>query len=156
MVVLKSSKAIGSFLGVGTHVWLEVKDSQGVRHTFSGAKVYGKLRVFKDYKRDHDKPAHRGEILIPPPQGVSQSGWDTAVLQAGYQVIKEYDQRLKFSGPFPFLPSYGNCCTIVNAIVQTAGGAIPRKRIKGLAVGLGMGLGKKRVRKDVLIAKMTD
>ncbi len=137
MVVLKSSKAEGSFLGLGTHVWLVVIDSAGVKTTYSGAKVEKRLGVIKNFKRDFDKPPKRGQIEVPPPPGMSEEKWINAVLSAGEKVLAEMHLKLRFSGFFPCGKSRGNCCMIAKKIIDTAGGVIPTDRqIYGFTPGL--------------------
>lgn len=137
MVVLKSSKAEGSFLGLGTHVWLVVTDSNGEKTSFSGAKIEKRLGVIKNYKRDFDKLPRRGEIEILPPPGLSDEQWTAAVLVAGDDVIKSMHLKLRFSGFFPCGKIRGNCCMIAKKIIDTAGGVIPSNRhLYGLTPGL--------------------
>ena len=136
MVVLKSSKAIGTFLGLGTHVWLEINAEDGTKTTFSGSKIGSLLGAIKNYKRDFDKPAHRGFIEILAPEGVCDSDWDAAIIEAGDKIIEIWHKKLPFSGAFPDHVVKGNCCTIVNAIIKDAGGCIPRKRLWGFAPGM--------------------
>lgn len=138
MVTLKSSKAIGSFLGTGTHVWLEINTQDGRKITFSGSKMGDMLGVIKNYKRDYDKPPHRGVIVIPPPEGVTENEWDDIIIEAGDRVRDSLHKKLSFSGPFPNHTVRGNCCTIVNAIIEVAGGCIPYKKLRGFTPGLKM------------------
>lgn len=136
MVTLKSHKAFGSFLGRGTHVWLEIESGRGTKITFSGANVQRKLRVAENLIKDFDKPSTRGSVVIPAPAGVSESEWAQRVVEAGREVKKSLQKKLKYSGFFPSLPGYGNCCTVVLDIVQRAGGEIPVFRPEGFAPGL--------------------
>lgn len=136
MVTLKSHKAFGSFLGKGTHVWLEVCLEDGEKVTFSGANVSRRLRLAENLKKDFNKPATRGSVVIPPPAGLSDSEWSQRVVVAGRAVKKSLARNLHYSGIFPQLPGYGNCCTAVLDIVRKAGGEMPEFRPEGFAPGL--------------------
>jgi hypothetical protein len=136
MVILKSHKAFGSFLGKGTHVWLELHLANGEKVTFSGAKVERLLGVVENLKKDYDKPPTRGSIIIPPPVGMSDEEWTRRVLEAGRTVKESLSKRVRYHGLLPQLPGYGNCCTVVNWIIDHAGGTIPKFRPAGIAPGL--------------------
>ena len=138
MVILKSSRAIGSTLGLGTHVWLEIELLGKERITYSGSKMGKVLGIIKNYKRDYDKPAHRGFVEIDAPHGFSQHEWDQAVLASAEHLIKTKHQQLVFDGNFPYRSGRGNCCTIATEIIETAGGCIPKKRLRGFTPGLKM------------------
>lgn len=126
MVILKSHKAMGSFLGQGTHVWLEVLCPEGNKVTFSGAKAGRLLGIVENLKRDYDKPATRGSINIPPPKGFSNKEWATEVITAGRAIKWSMHKKLRYSGAFPDLSGYGNCATIAKLIIKKAGGKIPQ------------------------------
>lgn len=136
MVVLKSHKAMGSFLGRGTHVWLEVQADEGLKVTFSGANVKRRLRVAENLKKDYNKPSTRGSVVIPAPAGLSEKEWAEKVIDAGREVKCGMQKKLGYSGLFPSLPGRGNCCTVVLEIVRIAGGSIPDFRPVGFAPGL--------------------
>ncbi|MFC4992167.1 hypothetical protein [Rubritalea tangerina] len=136
MVVLKSHKAFGSFLGRGTHVWLEIVREGGEKVTFSGAKVRRMLAVVENLKRDYDKESTRGAVVIPAPEGMGDAEWDALVIEAGRSVKASVDRRYRYSGLLHCLPDRGNCCTVVNLIIERAGGRIPRFRPQGVAPGL--------------------
>ena len=137
MVILRAAKAEGSFMGMGTHVWLVIEPSGGgEKVSFSGAKAWKNLSVYKNYKRDHDKLASRGEIIIPPPEGMSEEEWERKVCLAGEEIMAEYHNRYLFSGIWPYGKKRGNCCTILSLIIHRAGGVIPRGKIKGFVPGL--------------------
>ena len=137
MVILRAAKAEGSFLGRGTHVWLVIEPQDGgEKVSFSGAKAWKRLSVFKNYKRDYDKLASRGEIEITAPDGVSEEEWDAKVCLAGDEILAEYHNRYAFSGIFPYGEKRANCCTILSLIIHRAGGVIPMGRIKGFVPGL--------------------
>ncbi len=136
MVILKSHKAMGSFLGRGTHVWLEIHPSEGEKVTFSGAKVTRLLGVIENLKKDYHKLATRGSVVIIPPAGVSCSEWAERVIEAGREVKQTMHKKLKFNSVFPSLSGHGNCCTIVNLIVDRAGGELPEFKPSGFAPGL--------------------
>jgi hypothetical protein len=136
MVILKSHKAFGSFLGRGTHVWLEVHPDDGEKVTFSGAKVESLLAVVENLKKDYHKQPTRGSIVIPPPSGMACTEWADLVIQAGREVKDSMHKELGFSGLFPWLPGYGNCCSVAQLIVSRAGGEIPAFRPTGIAPGL--------------------
>lgn len=137
MVILKSHKAFGSFLGRGTHVWLEVHPSNGEKVTFSGAKVNRLLGIVENLKRDYDKPATRGSVMITPPVGMSDDEWADHIVYTARVVKQERHKRLRYDGLFPFLTGRGNCCTVVLEIIKRAGGEMPVFRPKGVAPGLG-------------------
>lgn len=137
MVILKSHKAMGSFLGRGTHVWLEIHPSVGNKVTFSGAKVTMRLGIAENLKKDYHKLATRGSVVVSPPAGMSSSEWADRVIGAGRDVKLTLHKKLKFNGTFPFLSGHGNCCTIVNMIVDRAGGKLPPFNPSGFAPGLG-------------------
>jgi len=137
MVIIKAAKAEGSFLGFGTHVWIEVIDKDMVKTTFSGAKAGKHLAVFKNYKRDYDKEAKRGEISIPAPPTISENEWDKIVIQAGDFILNSKHMKLLFTGYFPCGKKRGNCCLIAKWIIAHAGGAIRSDRkLKGFTPGL--------------------
>ncbi len=136
MVIMKSHQAMGSFLGRGTHVWLEIHPAEGVKVTFSGAKVNKLLGVAENLKRDYHKTATRGEIIIQAPHGMDCNQWAQAVIAAGREVKHSMHKKLKYSGLFPSFSGYGNCCTIVALIIQQAGGEIPPFQPSGFAPGL--------------------
>ena len=137
MVRIKSSKAIGSFLGRGTHVWLEIITADGTKTTFSGAKGGTHLGVIKNYKKDYDRPSTRGTVVIPPPYGMSQDEWDTQIITAGDKIIEKLHKKYLYKGFLPYGKNRGNCCTIINAIVEEAGGQIPHQTIQGWTPSLG-------------------
>jgi len=144
MVVLKANKAEGSFLGRGTHVWLEVTNKAGQRITFSGAKNGIRLDVIKNYKRDYDRAHDRGFIEISPLAGMNEDEWDEAVLEAAIEVQKEMHGKYAFSGIRPWGKnssgiSRSNCCCVAVNIIERAGGEIPKGKIKGVVPGLGRG-----------------
>lgn len=136
MVILKSHEAMGSFLGKGTHVWIEVHLENGEKVTFSGANVSRRLRLAENLKKDFDKPATRGSVVIPPPSGLSESEWARRVIEAAREVKRDLPESILYSGMFPKFPGFGNCCTVALEIVQRAGGAMPRFKPAGFAPGL--------------------
>lgn len=136
MVILKSHKAMGSFLGRGTHVWLEIHPPSGKKVTFSGTKVMRFLGVAENLKKDYHKRATRGFVVVSPPAGVSCSEWAERVIDAGREVKLTMHKKLKFNGAFPSLSGHGNCCTIVSLIVDRAGGELPEFRPSGFSPGL--------------------
>ena len=136
MVILKSHKAFGSFLGRGTHVWLEIHPEEGEKITFSGAKAELLLGVVENLKKDYHKLATRGSVVIPAPIGMSCAEWAERVIEAGREVKITMNKELRFSGAFPNLPGRGNCCTIASLIIARAGGEIPRFSPSGFAPGL--------------------
>lgn len=136
MVILKSHKALGSFLGRGTHVWLEVHPEMGEKVTFSGAKVERMLAVVENLKKDYHKSPTRGSVVIPPPEGVECSEWARRVIEAGREVKDCMHKELGFTWLFPCLPGRGNCCTVVHLIIGKAGGEVPEFRPIGFAPGL--------------------
>jgi len=137
VVYLKSSKAIGSFLGLGTHVWLVIVSNDGEKTTFSGSRVGKLLGVIKNFKRDYDKLPHRGEVIISPPHTMTQEEWDMAILEAGDVIQSTMNKELRFSGFFPCVKNYGNCCTIAKRIIELAGGVVPASRnFRGFTPGL--------------------
>jgi hypothetical protein len=136
MVILKSHKAFGSFLGKGTHVWLEAHPYDGEKVTFSGTKVRSLLGVFENLKKDYHKQPTRGSVVIPAPTGIDCAEWADLVIQAGREVKDATHKELGFSGLFPWLPGYGNCCSVAQLIITKAGGEIPVFRPTGIAPGL--------------------
>lgn len=137
MVILKSHKAFGSFLGRGTHVWLEIHSAEGKKVTFSGAKLNGKLGIVENLKKDYDKPATRGSVVIRPPKGIAESDWAKHIIDVARNLKLEQHKVLRYDGLFPFLTGRGNCCTVVMDIIHRAGGCLPVFRPKGIAPGLG-------------------
>lgn len=127
---------MGSFLGKGTHVWLEVRSEDGLKVTFSGANVRQRLRVAENLEKDYDKPSTRGTVVIPAPAGLSEQEWAARVIAAGREMKSGLQKSLGYSGLFPRLPGHGNCCTVVIEIVRRAGGVIPNFRPIGFAPGL--------------------
>jgi hypothetical protein len=144
MVFIKANKAEGSFLGMGTHVWLEIIDQSGEKTTFSGARKGKILHVIKNYKRDFEREADQGLLEIAPPQEMSEEGWSNVVISAANEIQAEMHQGYAFNGVWPWgktragIPR-SNCCWVVRNIIERAGGTIPRKRIKGVLPGLGGG-----------------
>ena len=136
MVILKSHKAFGSFLGRGTHVWLEVHTADGEKVTFSGAKVDRLLGVVENLKKDYEKQPTRGSVVIPVPAGVDALEWADRVIEAGREVKETMHKKFSFSGLFPWLPGCGNCCSVAQLIITRAGGKIPAFRPSGIAPGL--------------------
>lgn len=140
MVVLKASVAEGSFLGRGTHVWLEITVGSE-KTSFSGSKSGRILRIYKNYRRDHDRHHERGIIIIPAPKHMTEIEWSKAVIEAGDDVIARLDKRYAFNGIWPRGKvkseiNRANCCTIVSLIIRQAGGSIPRAKLKGVVPGL--------------------
>jgi len=144
MVFIKSNLAEGSFLGIGTHVWLEIIDHQGEKTTFSGSRNGKLLQVLRDYKRDFDRDAKHGLLEISPPQGMSEKEWGAAVISAALKIQEEMHEGYAFNGVWPWgktragIPR-SNCCWVVRNIIERAGGEIPNGRIKGVLPGLGRG-----------------
>lgn len=136
MVIIKSHKAIGSFLGRGTHVWLEIHPAIGEKVTFSGAKVMRFLGVVENLKKDYHKLATRGSVEVSPPAGMACSEWAERVIEAGREIKLTMHKKLKFNGAFPSLSGHGNCCTIVSLIINRAGGKLPEFKPSGFAPGL--------------------
>lgn len=136
MVVLKSSQAKGSFLGMGTHVWLEVTSETSQRTTYSGSRLGRLLGVIKNLKKDYDRDALRGELIIPAPVNMTEHEWAEAVINAGESIREHYHKKLFFSWLFPSRKKAGNCCTVAKHIIEKAGGMIPEHHIKGVLFGL--------------------
>jgi hypothetical protein len=136
MVILKSHKAFGSFLGRGTHVWLEVHPADGKKVTFSGAKIERLLGVVENLKKDYHKQPTRGSVVIPAPAGIGYLEWANRVIESGREVKDSMHKELGFSGLFPWLPGRGNCCSVAQLIITRAGGEIPEFRPSGVAPGL--------------------
>lgn len=144
MVFLKANKAEGSFLGMGTHVWLEIIDGKGERTTFSGAKNGKLLHVIRDYKRDYDRGHDHGVLEILPPEGMSDEEWVEALMSSALEVQDEMHGKFAFSGVWPRGKSFtgiprSNCCCVAVRIVEGAGGKIPNGKIRGVLPGLGRG-----------------
>lgn len=136
MVILKSHKAMGSFLGRGTHVWMEIHPSNGKKVTFSGAKVMKLLGVVENLKKDYHKLTTRGSVVIEPPVGMNSADWADRVIEAGREVKLTMHKKLKYNGIFPCLKGYGNCCTIIRLILDKAGGKLPNFKPAGFTPGL--------------------
>ncbi len=145
MVFLKANKAEGSFLGRGTHVWLEVRNEDGEKTTFSGAKSGKLLHVVTDYKRDYDRGHDRGILEILRPEGMDEKVWGEAVISAAEEVQAEMHGNFAFNGFWPWgetrsgMPR-SNCCYVASEIIRRAGGEIPSGQIRGVLPGLGRGL----------------
>lgn len=135
---------MGSFLGSGTHVWLEIQPPGGEKVTFSGAKVTRLLGIVENLKKDYHKLATRGSVIISPPAGMSCSEWADRVISAGRELKLTMHKKLKFNGLFPSRTGHGNCCTIAHLIIQKAGGELPRFRPSGIAPGLRIPLAQER------------
>lgn len=127
---------MGSFLGRGTHLWLEIHSPDGSKVTFSGAKLDKLLGIVENLKRDYHKPATRGSLVIKAPPGMSCTQWSETVIHAGREIKRTMHKKLKFNGPFPSRSGYGNCCTIVGLIIDKAGGEVPPFSPTGFAPGL--------------------
>jgi hypothetical protein len=144
MVVINANRAEGSFLGFGTHVWLEITNHLGEKITFSGARRGKFLHVIKNYKRDIERSPELGLLEISPPHGVSSQDWDERVISAALEILEEMHMVHIFNGVWPWgnsrsgLPR-SNCCRVVKNIIDRAGGEIPNGRIKGVLPGLGRG-----------------
>ena len=117
-------------------MWLEVHPDDGEKVTFSGAKVESLLGIVENLKKDYHKQPTRGSIVIPPPSGMACTEWADHVIAAGREVKLTMHKELGFSGLFPWLPGYGNCCSVVQLIIDKAGGEIPAFRPLGIAPGL--------------------
>jgi len=143
MVFLKANKAEGSFLGRGTHVWLEILGGDK-KTTFSGSKCGKMLHVLRDYKRDYGRDHARGIIEIPAPSGSSDAEWREAVEAAALEVQNEMHDHYAFNGFWPWgkngdgIPR-SNCCCVAQKIIERAGGEIPKERLRGVLPGLGRG-----------------
>ena len=140
MVLIKSNKAVGSILGLGTHTWLEITHD-GKKHTYSGSKGKNSiLTVIKDYKRDFDRDADHGTLTIAPPNGVSPEEWAKKVTQSAEKILELMHKKYRFCGIFPYGQSKGlpraNCCTVLSRIIFEAGGEIPSGKLKGFTPGL--------------------
>jgi len=136
MVTIKAHKAYGSFLGRGTHVWIEVVRADQRKVTFSGANVDGVLAVAKNLPRDFDKIATRGSVVVEPPEGVSQDDWDEKIIESGVWFREHMSKSLTYTSFFPCRDGYGNCGTVVNEVVRRAGGKIPKFKPLGFSPGL--------------------
>lgn len=140
MVIIKSNEAVGSFLGLGTHTWIEISHN-GQKTTYSGSKrPMNILAVIKNYKRDYDREAKRGTLTVTPPEGISEEIWAQKVIESAENVLTAMHEKYCFSGLFPYGKSKGlqraNCCTVLSRIIREAGGKIPPGRIKGFTPGL--------------------
>jgi len=140
MVIIKSNKAVGSILGLGTHTWLEITHD-GEKTTYSGSK--GKdsiLSVIKNYKRDYDRDADHGTLTIQPPEGINEEEWASRIIESAEKVLTEMHENYLFCGIYPHGKSKGlpraNCCTVLSRIIHQAGGVIPPGRLKGFTPGL--------------------
>lgn len=144
MVAIKANRAEGSFLGFGTHVWLEITNHQGEKTTFSGARNGKFLRVIKNYKRDSERSPDLGFLEVFPPDGMSEEDWAERVFNTALEIVYEMENGYAFNGVWPWgktragLPR-SNCCRVVKIIIDRAGGEIPNGRIKGVLPGLGRG-----------------
>lgn len=146
MVFLKANVAVGSFLGRGTHIWLEINNEKVGKTTFSGSKSGKLLHVYQDYKRDYDRSYKRGLLEVVPPAGVSDEEWDEAVISAALEVQKEFHGNYAFNGIFPWGKTRAgltrsNCCHVVREIIHRAGGELPKGRLRGVLPRLGRGIG---------------
>lgn len=145
MVLVKANRAEGSFLGFGTHVWLEIIDQAGKRTTFSGSRNDKLLHVIRDYKRDYDRDAKHGLLEVEPPAGMSEGEWADAVISAAIEIQQEMHGGYAFNGFWPWgktrkgVPR-SNCCWVVRKVIERAGGKLPNGRIKGVLPGLGRGV----------------
>ncbi len=145
MVLLKANIAEGSFLGRGTHVWLEISNEKAGKTTFSGAKSGDLLHVYRDYKRDYDRAYERGLLEIRPPAGMNDKEWDDAVITASLEVQEEYHGNFAFNGLFPWgvnregIPR-SNCCHVASEIIRRAGGILPKGKLRGVLPKLGRGM----------------
>jgi hypothetical protein len=144
MVCLKANRAEGSFLGMGTHVWLEITLGNGERTSFSGAKNGKLLHVVRDYKRDHHRGHDHGLLEIAPPEGMSDEEWGQAVINAALVIQDEMHGNFVFNGVWPWGKTMAgnprsNCCCVASKIITAAGGKIPDGRIRGVLPGLGRG-----------------
>ena len=144
MVAIRANRAEGSFLGFGTHVWLEIIDHQGVKTTFSGARRGKFLHVLQNYKRDFDRGADHGLLEVPPPLGMSEQDWDELVISVALKIQEEMGQHHAFNGFWPWGKTFrgaprSNCCRVVKSIIKQAGGEMPNGKIKGVMPGLGRG-----------------
>lgn len=136
MVSLKSSRAMDSFLGLGTHIWIEIISSSGEKTTFSGYNSNKLLGIKKNQKRDYDRESTRGSVTVPPPANTSQQQWDEQVISSAQAVVDKLDKTLLFNGINPCGKKSGNCCTIARTIITRAGGEIPKHKFKGFSPGL--------------------
>lgn len=118
-------------------MWLEIISEDGTKTTFSGAKGGVHLGIIKNYKKDYDKPSTRGTIEIPPHDAFTQEMWDRKIIEAGDIIIEKFHKHYLYKGFLPFGKNRGNCCTVINAIIEEAGGKIPRQRIQGWTPSLG-------------------
>ncbi len=140
MVLIKANKAVGSFLGLGTHTWLEVQIG-GEKITYSGSKSTDKLLlVFKNYKRDYDRDAPLGILTVMPPKGMNEEEWAEKVIQSAENILDSMHQKYRFCGIFPYGKSKdlsrANCCTVLKRIITEAGGKMPQGKLKGFTPGL--------------------
>ena len=140
MVVIKSNKAVGSILGMGTHTWLEITHD-GKKTTYSGSKGRQSiLSVIKNYKRDYNREAKHGILNIRPPAGMTEEAWAKRVIASAHKVQTAMHNNYRFCGIFPYGVSKGlpraNCCTVLSRIIREAGGKIPKVKLKGFTPGL--------------------
>lgn len=136
MVTLKSSRAMDSFLGLGTHIWIEVVSESGEKNTFSGYKSNKLLGIKENQQRDYDRESTRGSAIVTPPANMSQQQWDEQIIDSGRSILKQFDKTLLFNGINPCGKNSGNCCTIARAIITRAGGEMPKCKFKGFSPGL--------------------
>jgi len=120
------ARTAGGTYGAGVHTWVEVTDKDGNKTTYSGtAPAGGKLGVEKDYNGDSGKAGNKGNVVVPPPKGMTQDEWDEAVKKAGEDAVKtdktkDYD---KYGGDGGI--KSGNCNSTTSDIIEGAGGKIP-------------------------------
>ncbi len=140
MVIIKSNKAVGSILNLGTHTWLEIQHS-GEKTTYSGSK--GKkniLAVIKNYKRDYNRKSEHGTLTVHPPEGIDEDAWAEKIIESAEKVLKAMHHNYRFCGVFPYGKSKGlpraNCCTVLSRIIYEAGGRMPKNNLKGFTPGL--------------------
>ena len=145
MVFIKANLAEGSFLGLGTHIWLEIIDYKGDKTTFSGSRSGKLLHVLQDYKRDYERAADHGLLEVLPPRGMDEESWGEEVISSALEIQDEMHEGFAFNGVWPWGKTLSgvprsNCCVVVRNIVERAGGAVPDGKIKGVQPGLGRGL----------------
>jgi len=117
--------------GRAVHTYVEVVRGDGTRCgdriTYGGYKDGKNLAVRRNDPSDRPGSADKGRTLVPPPPGMSQEEWDSAVIKSGERALERSGKRkYKALGGDGGVTS-GNCNSTTSDIIEDAGGAVPEK-----------------------------
>jgi RHS repeat-associated protein len=125
LIVTVNSRSVRGTMGLGSHTSVNVTTVDGRSTTYGSYNVNGLNTVVRNDPSDHgsNRDSFTDSIVVPPPPGMTQNGWDQAVIDSAENLANNV-----FPLPyeiFPDPPASGNCHVTTNNILNRAGGALP-------------------------------